>query len=96
MNWRWMSAAILGGTLGLYAGYKLTHAEPASYSLIPGGCTLDAAPHEERDGYFNCRAVSLSVPAASIPADILRQLLGQQVDIVVRVREPRVLDKVGR
>ncbi len=57
---------------------------------------VDAAEHEAQDGFFAVQHVSLSVPRAGIPADILRQLRGRQVELVLRVVEPRSLRKVER
>jgi hypothetical protein len=66
----------------------------AGYMLA--SCKLDAAEHEKQEGYFNCGKFSISVPPQGIPADVLRQHVGKDVEIVIRLRQPRTLETVIR
>jgi hypothetical protein len=57
---------------------------------------LEAATHEAAEGFFSIGKFSISVPPNGIPADVLRERLGKDVEIVIRLREPRQLETVGR
>lgn len=64
------------------------------YVLAVG--TLEAAEHEQQDGYFNVGLFAISVPREGIPAAQLRLLRGKDVEIVVRERRPRELKGIAR
>lgn len=68
--------------------------EPPSYVLA--SAPLSAADHEADEGFFSASTVSLSVPPRSTAADVLRQLRGQDVEIVIRVKAKRELQQVVR
>ncbi len=59
-------------------------------------CKLSAATHEAAEGFFNCEKFGVSVPRTGIPADILREHVGKDVEIVIRMQEPRRLQTVVR
>lgn len=86
-----MLAAILGGLLALWLLQGDTAAQPPV--PCPGHIvvsdTVEAAVHEAQDGFFNISTLSVSVPRQSVMADVFRQHLGRDVDVVLRVREPR-------
>lgn len=59
---------------------------------------LEAAPHENVEGFFNCGKFSISVPPDGVTADILREYVASKkpIDIIIRVREPRGLNTIAR
>jgi hypothetical protein len=63
-------------------------------------CKLEASDHEKLEGYFNCSTahsrVSFAVPRNGIPADVLREHLNGEVEILIRRREPRKREEIIR
>jgi hypothetical protein len=57
---------------------------------------VDSAEHEAAEGFAQIGGVSLSVHPNGIPAQQLRELRGQRVDVMLRIVEPRALRKVVR
>jgi hypothetical protein len=65
-------------------------------TFVLATCRLSAAYHEQQEGFFNCGQFGMSVPRNGVPADILRERVGKDVDILIRLRQPRTLDTVVR
>jgi hypothetical protein len=57
---------------------------------------LEAATHEAAEGFFSIGKFSISVPPNGIPADVLREHLNGEVEILIRRREPRKREEIAR
>ena len=57
---------------------------------------LEAAQHEQIDGFFNVGTFSISVPKDSIAATVLREHLGSDVRLVLIRNEPRKPERIDR
>jgi hypothetical protein len=69
--------------------------QPNSGFVLARG-PVDAALHEANEGFFNVGKFSISVPPNGIPADILRQHQGVEVEIVIRKIDPRRQERLER
>jgi hypothetical protein len=88
--WRVVLPVALGVLLGLAAFVN------GESGHVLATCVLEAADHEKNEGYFNCGRLSISVPPNGVPADVLREHLKADVEIIIRRRAPRVLSEVAR
>jgi hypothetical protein len=57
---------------------------------------LEAAVHESEDGFFSVGKFSISVPRDGIAAMALRERLKQDVEIVIRRKQPRTIERIDR
>lgn len=94
----WLSAVILGATLAMAAQSCEHGGESPAYAaqapLRIAQDRLNCADHECAEGFFNIGKFSISVPANSIPADILREHRGAVVRITIERIEPRTLEVI--
>lgn len=90
MNMRRMIAAILGGTLALWLLQGDSDAQPVPCpGYVLASDTLTLATMDGSESYYNVGQFTITVPPKGNAALTLRQFLGQDVEIVLRVREPR-------
>lgn len=83
--------------LALVLAAAQTSGQPEeTYTVVPD-VKLTSEAHEQADGYFNLgQYATIHVAPKGIPADLLRQLIGKNVDLVIRVNAPRELKKLDR
>jgi hypothetical protein len=68
---------------------------PERETVLASGA-LEAAEHEIEESGANVGTLTLMAPRGSAALATLKDLLGAEVDVVLRKREPRELQKVIR